>query len=306
VLCEGIRDADGQAPKHSFFYPEEEYRPEHLDRLSQLCRDGFGEIEVHLHHDADTAEGLRKKLRGFVRILHERHGALTRSATGEIAWAFIHGNWALDNSRPDGRWCGVNNELSILRDEGCFADFTFPSAPDATQPRLVNRIYYAEGKPGQSRGGDQGVPVRVGRPASGELMIVQGPLGLNWTNRKFGMLPRLENSDIRSSQPPSASRVDSWVKTGVSVEGREDWIFIKVHTHGTQDHDMEVLLGDRMRAMFRYLSSTYNDGKNFNLHYVSARETFNIIKAAEQGKTGNPGEYRNFLLPAPAFQRILR
>src|SRR5687768_2503284 len=30
-------DADGRCPQHTFFYPEEEYRPEHLDKLAQLC-----------------------------------------------------------------------------------------------------------------------------------------------------------------------------------------------------------------------------------------------------------------------------
>ena len=49
-LCEGIRDADGRPPIHTFFYPEEEYRAEHLDQLVELCREGLGEIEIHLHH----------------------------------------------------------------------------------------------------------------------------------------------------------------------------------------------------------------------------------------------------------------
>ena len=47
----------------------------------------------------------------------------------EVGYAFIHGNWSLCNSRPDGRYCGVNNELDVLRETGCYADFTLPSAP---------------------------------------------------------------------------------------------------------------------------------------------------------------------------------
>lgn len=31
TLCQHHRDADGKPPVHSFFFPEEEYRPEHLD-----------------------------------------------------------------------------------------------------------------------------------------------------------------------------------------------------------------------------------------------------------------------------------
>ena len=53
-LFEGFRDADGRPPRHTFFYPIEQYRPEHLERLGELVAAGFGEVEVHLHHDADT------------------------------------------------------------------------------------------------------------------------------------------------------------------------------------------------------------------------------------------------------------
>src|SRR5690606_8017581 len=51
TLADRHRDADGRRPQHGFFYPEEEYLEEHLAKLEQLCRDGYGEIEVHLHHD---------------------------------------------------------------------------------------------------------------------------------------------------------------------------------------------------------------------------------------------------------------
>ena len=44
-----FKDADGYYPKHTFFYPEEEYRQEHLDKITELCQQGFGEIEIHLH-----------------------------------------------------------------------------------------------------------------------------------------------------------------------------------------------------------------------------------------------------------------
>jgi hypothetical protein len=46
--------------------------------------------------------------------------------------------------------------------------------------------------------------------------------------------------------------------------------------------------------------AAFNDGERFRLHYVTAREMVNIIHAAEDGKTGNPGQYRNYRLPPPA------
>ncbi len=301
-LCEKHRDADGRPPVHSFFFPEEEYRPEHLDALVELCRMNLGEIDIHLHHENDTDAGLREKLRRFTQLLIERHDALPRDPqTGQARWAFIHGNWALDNSHPDGLGCGVNNELIVLREEGCYADFTYPSAPDPCQTSTINQIYYATDDPDRPKSHDTGVPVRVGGQPVGDLMLIQGPLGLRWGSRKFGVFPRIENADVRTSCSPSSDRIDAWVDTGIHVNGRPEWIFVKVHTHGTQERDINTLLGEPMDRAFSYLESRYNDGAQWKLHYVSAREMYNIVKAAEAGLEGDPGQYRDYVIARPKF-----
>jgi hypothetical protein len=298
-------DADGVHPQHSFFYPEEEYEKEHLDALATLCSQGFGEIEVHLHHDHDTADGLREKINRFGRILHERHGALVPDPKHpeRLAFGFIHGNWALDNSRHDGRWCGVNNEIQVLAELGCYADFTMPSAPSDTQTPKINSIYYATDDPQRPRSHDTGVDVEAGRPASGDLMLIQGPLALNWRDRKWGLMPRTENADVRASSPPSPQRTDLWVQQHIHVRGRPEWLFIKVHTHGAQERDMDSLLGAPAQAMYADLGQRYNDGQRHVLHYVSAREMYNIVKAAEAGEKGNPHQYRDYFLPPPKSSR---
>jgi hypothetical protein len=301
-LCAGLQDADGRAPIHTFFYPQEEYRPEHIEPLVELSRMGLGEIEVHLHHDHDTEAGLREKLREFTRVLADRHDALPRDPhTGQPRWAFIHGNWALCNSDPRGSGCGVNNELVILREEGCYADFTFPAAPHPCQTSTVNQIYYATDKPGQPKSHDTGVPVHSGGAAQGDLMIIQGPIGFMHHNRKFGLIPRIENADIRTASPAVPARIDDWVNTGIHVRGKPEWIFVKIHTHGVEEFDVNTLLGPSMRQAYEYLERRYNDGKQWKLHYVSAREMYNIVKAAEAGKTGDPGQYRDFVIPRPRY-----
>lgn len=121
-------DSEGVPPQHTWFYPIESYHPVFVEKLSALCQRGFGEIEVHLHHDKDSEENLRKLIRMGIKNLG-KHGAFTTSMDGKPRFGFIHGNWALNNSRRDGRWCGVNDELRILREEGCYANFTLPSAP---------------------------------------------------------------------------------------------------------------------------------------------------------------------------------
>ena len=75
-------------------------------------------------------------------------GALGRwPGTERPAFGFIHGNWALDNCRiEDGQnFCGVNDEITILQQEGCYADFTFPAWQCIAQPVQTNSIYYAVG-----------------------------------------------------------------------------------------------------------------------------------------------------------------
>jgi hypothetical protein len=302
-VAQSFRDADGRPPQHTFFYPEEDYDPDCLDRLSELCRARSGEVEIHLHHRHDTAEGLRAKLVSFRDRLRGQHGLLGSDAAGVARYGFIHGNWALCNSRPDGDWCGVNEELGILRATGCYADFTFPSAPSPTQPRTVNAIYYAIDKPGRPRGCDRGTPVTVGLqpPASGPgLMLITGPLGLNWRGRKWGLFPRLDNGAITGVNPPTPARIGLWARQSIHVRGRPEWVFVKVHTHGCVAENRAVLLGPAIQRMHTDLRERFNDGTMWRLHYATARELYNMAKAAEAGRTGNPADYRNFEIAAPA------
>ncbi|MEW6003624.1 MAG: hypothetical protein AB1638_13395, partial [Nitrospirota bacterium] len=212
----------------------------------------------------------------------------------EILYGFIHGNWALDNSRKDGRWCGVNNELRILRETGCYADFTMPSAPSETQTRKINSIYYAKDNPEEPKSHDTGVDVEAGKAPYGDLMLIQGPLALDWKRRKWGMFPRIENSELSYSNPPTPERIDLWINQFIHIKGRPDWIFVKVFTHGAQEKNMNYLLYGGLEKMYAYLDEKYNNGKDYLLHYVSAWEMYNIIKAAEAGETGSPSEYKHY------------
>jgi hypothetical protein len=277
-----FKDADGRSPRYTFFYPAEEYEKEYLDALAQLCRAGFGEVELHLHHDKDTPEGFRAKLLEFKEMLATQHGLLSRhKETGAIGYAFIHGNWALCNSRPDGAWCGVNNEIAILLETGCYADFTFPSAPDITQPPIINRIYHASDRPGMTRSHE--LPVEAG---PNTLLMVQGPLLLDWKKKKWGIFPGIENACLQGSQPPSVERLVQWLQARIQVPQRPDWFFVKLHAHGAPEHDHEALLGAPMVKFHDDLAAVARENPKFHFHYVTAREMVNLIKAAEAGYTG--------------------
>lgn len=312
---ESFRDSDGNPPRHTFFYPQEEYDAATLDILADFCGRGYGEVEIHLHHRHDTADGLRQKLESFRDLLRDRHGLLGTDAAGRIRYGFIHGNWALCNSRPDGDWCGVNEELGVLARTGCYADFTFPSAPSPTQPRMVNAIYRARDVPGRPRGADRGerMTARAGggdatldgrdsdsgprgdgaSVAGPGLPVITGPLALNWSRRKWGILPRLENAELSGANPPTPDRLRIWARQAIHVVGRPDWVFVKVHTHGCVPANRRLLFGPAMQSAHRELRARFGDGRKWQLHYVTAREMFNLARAAENGASGAPGPWRD-------------
>jgi hypothetical protein len=279
-VAEEHRDSAGRAPRHSFFYPEEEYDEKILDGLGRMCREGFGEVEVHLHHDNDTAENLRSTLARYTQMLHDRHGLLRRDPeTGQLLYCFIHGNWALDNSRPDGRWCGVDNELSVLVETGCRCDLTMPSAPSDTQTKMVNSIYFAHGCPGKRKSHNRGRDCAVGEWAEpGELLLIQGPLTLNWRDRKAGILPRIESGEISADAPPTPERVKRWERCGITVRGAEDHLFIKVHTHGAEERTADMLLDGGFDRLWTALEQRFRDRPGFSLHYVSAWEMYETVR----------------------------
>jgi hypothetical protein len=76
-------------------------------------------------------------------------------------------------------------------------------------------------------------------------------------------------------------------------------VFVKVHTHGAPETQAAAVLGDGSRMLHRELAARYNDGVRWKLHYVTAREMYNIAIAAMQGHAGDPNDYRDYVLPPP-------
>ena len=280
-------DADGRPPQQTFFFPQDQYRPAYLDRLAPLCRDGFGDVEVHLHHHDDTPENLTERLDRFRRDLYHEHGLLRLcERTSEPVYGFIHGNWALANSRRDGCYCGVDNELDILMKTGCYADFSMPSAPVETQTRLVNQIFYAADDPTVRKPYDDGVEARVGQsPPADHLLMVAGPLGPDWSSRKLGVIPRIENADLHANQMPTLGRFRNWLQIGVHVAGRPDWIFVKLHTHGCKPVNLDAWFSDATVAFHESLAREQRERPEMSLHYVTAWETAQLVHAAERGES---------------------
>jgi parallel beta-helix repeat protein len=297
ILFSRFRDSDGRLPRHTFFFPIEQYNPVHLDALATLCAAGFGEVEIHLHHDRDTDQNLRKTLIHSINLLASRHRLLARNrAKGCLAYGFVHGNWALDNSHPDGKACGVNNELDILHETGCYADFTLPASPSPCQTRTINSIYYAKDDPSRPKSHDTGVAVGAGPAPAGALMLIQGPLLLDWGRRKWGVAPRIENGCIQRNQTPNLHRLDLWLRARVQVPTRPDWFFVKLHCHGANESGQSAVLDEPMVRFHQDLAERAAENPNFHFHYVTAREMYNLVRAAESGWTGSVADARDFEL----------
>jgi hypothetical protein len=299
-LTAAFRDRSGHPPKHTFFYPVEQYDPDLLAPLAELCRATGSEVEIHLHHDRDTPAGFREALEQGKRDL-ARHGLLARDPDGGIRFAFIHGNWALNNTHPEGRGCGVDEEIGILRESGCYADFTMPSAPSPTQSRVVNRIVYLADLP-RHRAYDASIEASAGsggtlRDDPRRLLAIPGPLALNWKWRKRGIVPRIENGDLTGANPPTLLRLRLAAGLRIAVLGNPDWVFVKYHTHGGIEPNSGTLLGEPMRRFHECLARL----DDLELHYVTAREMANLVHAAEDGHRGDPGPFRDYRFRPPPY-----
>jgi hypothetical protein len=126
--------------------------------------------------------------------------------------------------------------------------------------------------------------------------MIQGPLILNWKCRKWGIAPRIENACIQGNQPPSEHRLGLWLKARIQVPTRPDWYFVKLHTHGAPESNQRVLLGSPMSAFHQLLARRSSEDRSFKFHYVTAREMFNLARAAEAGWTGDVSDARDYEL----------
>jgi len=290
------RDAEGFPFRHTYFYPAEQYDAELVERLAQHCHDGWGEIEVHLHHggpEPDTPENTRNTLLQFRDALVS-HGCLSQfKGNGEPRYAFVHGNFALANSAGN-RYCGVDSEIQILSETGCFGDFTLPSAPNISQTAKINSLYECALPLDHRAPHRKGKDLRVACEPQVFPLIVQGPLMWDFSRRKGGMpFPAIENGELTALHPPAMERLRLWRKAAISVKGRPDWLFIKLHCHGMDPRDARAMHGEPLKSFLGQLIEETRGGK-YQVHFTTAREMVNIILAACDGKTGNPGYFRDY------------
>jgi hypothetical protein len=298
-LFDSWRDSDGYPFVHTYFYPAEQYERALIERLAEHCKAGWGEIETHLHHGVgapDNAENTRRQLVEFRDALAHEHGCLSYfDGSGLPRYAFVHGNFALANS-AGGRACGVDSEMQVLADTGCYADLTLPTAAfHPAQTAKINSLYECALPLDQRAPHRRGVDLQRGRTPQVFPIIVQGPLLPDRTPSKQSLRPGIENGAITASCPATVRRLNLWKNASISVHGCPDWLFVKLHCHGMDPTQRDAMLGEPILNFLRELVQG-SPTRNEVLHFVSAREMVNIMLAACDGREGNPGEYRDYRL----------
>ncbi len=281
IAADAPRDASGQCPQYSFFYPQEEYRRDILDGISEIVRLGVGDVEVHLHHESEVRESFIQKITEFCRRLTGDHGLL-RQQDGRTVFGFIHGNWALDNSHPQGIGCGLNGEIGLLRDLGCYADFTMPSLPSPTQGRVVNKVYWCTANADKApRSFDRGIEATPGGGKRGDLLMITGPLGLRFTER---WRPRLETGELAGYDMPTPARVRRWFDLAPTVG---DDLFLKLYTHGAPDRNRAPLLDGGFASLFHWLAEEA-DRRGIEIHWATAWQMYQAASAVIHGESPVP------------------
>jgi hypothetical protein len=276
IAGDSPRDAASHPPQYSFFYPQEEYQRDLLDGISEMVALGIADVEVHMHHDHEQRDSFIRKVTEFCRRLSEDHGLLHQQ-DGRTVFGFIHGNWALDNSRPDGKWCGLNGEIALLRDLGCYADFTMPSLPSETQSRVVNQIYWCtNNSDNRPRSFDHGIEATVGGGRRGDLLMITGPLGLRYGER---FLPRLETGEIAGYDIPTPSRVRRWFDLAPAIG---DDIFLKLYSHGAPQKNIEPLLGSGLANLFQWIAEEA-ERRGMEYRWVTAWQMYQAVCALIYG-----------------------
>lgn len=89
-------------------------------------------------------------------------------------------------------------------------------------------------------------------------------------------------------------RLRLWQEAAITVQGRPDWLFIKLHCHGLAPGDESALVGPSVQHFLEDLIEGSVDGTKYRVHFVTLREMVNIALAACEGRDANPGDWRDY------------
>jgi len=174
----------------------------------------------HLHHDNDkTPPHCGSASCPSRNCFASRHGLLPRHRANRRTGVWLRA-WQLGpgpTRAPDGRWCGVNNELDVPPRDRLLCGFHVCRPPRArTQTAQDQQHLLRAGRSAKNqKSHDWGVDVGAAPPSPNGLMLIQGPPVIGLAQRRKGrpVSPRIENGCIQASQNARAlRRLDLWMK----------------------------------------------------------------------------------------------
>lgn len=219
-----------------------------MQRLAEFCHLGWGRLKFTCTGltESITAEETEKQLTSFRDVLAHDHVCLSyEEGDAQPKYAFIHGNLTLANC-ANGFACGIDNEMQLLADTGCYVDMTYLTAVfHPAQIGMINSIYECA-LPLNDRAPQRlGQELKVGSPVTRFPFLIQGPWMMDFDRSARSGWGRIENAALTGPNPSSLRRLGLWKNARVAVGGRPDWLFIKLHTHGMAPADMDTMLGPR-------------------------------------------------------------
>ena len=296
--CSGsFRDSDGRTPRHTFFYPIEEYDAEHLDALAGLCRAGYGEVEIHLHHDNDTAENLRETLAGGPGSLPIPSWPARPRPEDRPARFRLHPR-QLGAGQFAARRPMVRRQQRARRParDGLLRRFHVPLGPQP-DPAAQDQQHLLRDR--RSPAAPLARPRDRRRDRAGTRRWPDadpGPARAGLARPPLGPVPA-HRERLSPGQSAAAHRSPGPLAQGASPgPGRPDWFFVKLHAHGAPESSHEVLLGEPMVRFHQDLADRARRDPDFHYHYVTAREMYNLVKAAEEGWSGTVAEALDYHL----------
>jgi hypothetical protein len=111
------------------------------------------------------------------------------------------------------------------------------------------------------------------------LLMVQGPLTVRRHQRR-AWAPSLEVGELTHIDLPTPHRVKRWLAAAPRVGGHQ---FIKLHTHGAQDHIARALLGGGLDALFAMVGDECKR-RDIALGFATAWECAGVINALARGE----------------------
>lgn len=286
-LVSNHTDSDSVHLKMTFAKKNLHADPTGLSPLSEWCKDNSSELELLLSCESRREPSFRAQLYGHLAVL-KSHGWATM-IDSETRFTVVR-----ERCRSELAGTIPAEQIRVLAQAGCYADMSFPDIESRHKRTGINSIYSVSSA--VSDPFRDCSYLRTGELDTGDLVVIDGPLLTDWADWRDSYGPLVENGCLTPSNLPDSRRVESWIRANVHVIGQPDWIFVKLRITNLVDAPSARRVLQALHQSLSYLENVYRDNEAYRLHYVTAREMYNIARAAEAGRTGDAAAFRDYMI----------